>query len=138
MYQRIFDLIPFIAEKLAAQKQRCFDHRRGVCSYADGKGNHCLVGWLINDDLREDASTVDGGISTLLATMPNALSLRLPDLTRWEHTLLAAFQSYHDEMYFGVGIGYEATIDKNPENLAAEIEKDLRSIYEQRRTHYGV
>ena len=128
MSQRILDLIPFVAEKLAEQKLVCYFD--GGCSYGDGKGNHCLVGWLVNDNRKDAAASVEGGISTLLDIVPDALDERLPNITDKEHCILGAFQSYHDEEYYSTRLGYRNRIIENSPEMAELISKDLHEIYD--------
>lgn len=81
----------YAVSKIVGQGGRCMFN--GVCSYGDGRGNHCAVGWLLDSDDQE-LMEVRGGVDWLVEDF----SSRLPQLIKDNVLLFQCIQNFHDSL----------------------------------------
>lgn len=98
-------LLDYVADRLIEQKVRCMSRTgstRGSCAYGDGAGNHCGVGWILDEEnkgLMSAAGSLSSIISRYQAALPHTL---IDDPTVWKFV-----QLMHDKTH---RLGREATL----------------------------
>jgi hypothetical protein len=75
--------------KLVEQGHRCLI--KNECSYGDGAGSHCAVGWLLDED-NEELMNISGGLGLLT----NNYGDLLPKLILKNQSAFREFQNFHD------------------------------------------
>ena len=85
-----------IAAKLIVQGHRCILRSvpgiGSMCSYNDGNGNHCAIGWLLPEDHR--CNEHHGGINSLISTWEDIGTNDQFIRDNWE--ILEVLQDVHD------------------------------------------
>jgi len=76
----------FVVEKLVKQGTRCVTGD-GNCTYDDGRGNHCAIGWLLKAPVPEDYKR------RTLNRLPADI---LPELVSENLTIFGTLQDFHD------------------------------------------
>lgn len=126
MSERIKNLIPKVAKKLAKQKEKSTSGSDCLYTTCNVKGDtiHCLVGHLMNKRAQQKVGRFIGDVGDLVSEFPKALAANLPDITREEVRILNRMQTYHDES------GYTLAIEnsKTTAELTRRIEADLHHI----------
>lgn len=85
-------LIRFVLTKLIKQGVRCVNGVAGMCKYSDDKGNHCAVGWIL-DESNEILMKHGGGLYELLEEHADVL----PDTLIENERVWTKIQELHDE-----------------------------------------
>jgi len=78
---------------IVKQGGRCIRYSSGFCAYGNGEGEHCAVGWLL-DDTNKDLMAFRGGIDILLASSASKISV--PPLIHKNIDVFDSLQSFHD------------------------------------------
>ena len=84
-------LCDYAVAKIVEQGERCVDHN-GHCMYSDGKGNHCALGWLLDED---DSELMDAasGAEGLIQDLPE----KIPQIIKDNEYTFSLLQRFHDE-----------------------------------------
>ena len=80
----------YAVKKITEQGEQCIDDY-GNCSYGDGKGNHCAVGWII-DNANNKLMAFEGGITEMYAYYPE----EVPPYIVSNLELFYILQCFHD------------------------------------------
>lgn len=84
----------FAVKKIVEQGKRCTDADDDGCVYGDSAGNHCAVGWLLdenNPELMGYAGGVEG-----LCTLAHSHKQQIPDLLFNNAGAFETLQGFHD------------------------------------------
>ena len=81
---------------IVKQGGRCMGKAKGgfkqdFCLYGNDKGEHCAVGWLL-DDTNKDLMTYNGAVTALIGDS----KISIPSLIRNNIGVLKSLQSFHD------------------------------------------
>ncbi len=87
--------LDYVIDNLIAQGERCMGGY-GRCSYGNGKGQHCAVGWLL-DESNKDLMAYGASVISLIGSefkIPDTLreNIELWDRVQWVHD--NALESY--------------------------------------------
>lgn len=91
------EAIHYVMEKLVEQGKPCLTYDNELpgstktCMYGDGEGNHCGIGWLLDEDdkeMMEYQGCVDDLVSTFLP--------KLPDVIVQNQNVMSNLQQWHD------------------------------------------
>ena len=100
--------------KLVEQGRRC--RIANECAYGNSKGQHCAVGWLLDED-NDDLMNAEGSIGLLMTDHRAAL----PKLMLENEAAFREFQNFHDSelrryrSHLLLEIeGYGIDVDANP------------------------
>lgn len=86
------EAMDYAVKKIVEQGYRCYDEEESVCLYADDRGGHCAIGWLLDHNDAELMNYVGG-----LEDIPNALGKdRLPSLIYDNIYVFSWLQYFHD------------------------------------------
>lgn len=87
------EAMDYAVQKIVAQGKQCMvdDDNANMCLYADGSGNHCAIGWLI-DTTQFRAQSYEGGLALLLEDYPDVI----PDLVDNNYAAFDLLQQFHD------------------------------------------
>ena len=80
--------IEYSLDKLVQQGERCRDGH--VCTYGDGEGNHCAVGWLL-DARAEALMRYEGSVREI------AGKFSIPELIKNNIEVFSLLQAFHDD-----------------------------------------
>jgi len=80
----------YSVKQIVAQGKQCVD-RDDYCVYSNGKGNHCAIGWLLQDVA--EAFTFTGSIDQLEMAYPEAL----PEVVKENLSTFCILQKFHDK-----------------------------------------
>ena len=82
----------YAVQQMVKQGKPCFlPHSDGACAYADGHGNHCAIGWLLNHNNKELMSAGDA-ISELVHDGINGI----PQIIHKNLSIFEKLQQFHD------------------------------------------
>lgn len=93
----VADLCEYAVKKMVAQGKQCTikvdpdDGTTNVCVYGDGQGNHCALGWLLDEE-NEALMNYRGGVHALWQDMPEFV----PTPVAENKDLFATLQNLHD------------------------------------------
>ena len=88
------EMLDFMIDKIVGQGKQCMND--GECSYGDGAGNHCAVGWVLNEEI-EVFMDYDGDVMGLLdETVALRMQGDMPIAVIEHPRLFCAMQSLHD------------------------------------------
>lgn len=85
----LVDFVDYCVEKTAEQGIQCLSN--GVCSYGNDKGQHCLMGWGLDED-DQDLMELFGGAQILVSDYGPRLPQHMVDNV----DLFASLQDVHD------------------------------------------
>ena len=89
-FQTVQEACDYAVKKIVEQGGRCMAGRD--CAYADGKGNHCAIGWLLPENTSQEVWDYVGDVEGLIVQ-------RAPDLPEVVEKNLGTFkrlQDFHD------------------------------------------
>ena len=82
----------FAVLKIVEQGGRCMSvHNKGICSYSNGQGWHCAVGWLL-DETNENMMNTSAVIGYLSSYYPDSV----PNLIKDNLEVFMRLQMFHD------------------------------------------
>lgn len=84
------EAMDYAVQKIVEQGKRCVGAQNS-CWYADGQGNHCAIGWLLDED-DEFLMNSGGDIVSLCDVNPDFI----PELILNNKDLFAQLQHFHD------------------------------------------
>lgn len=84
------ELVDYGINKIVEQGKRCLFNNND-CAYGDTEGNHCYIGWLLDEDDDELMSAI-GSIGSINSRMP----YKIPNLISENIHLFTGLQSFHD------------------------------------------
>lgn len=73
--------------KIVEQGKQCYQY--GYCAYSDASGNHCAVGWLLDE--KSDAMIFEGDIYDLIYSHND-----IPELITDNQNVFDCLQRFHD------------------------------------------
>ena len=122
--------LDYVAEKLIMQGNRC--EVDGHCAYGDGKGNHCGVGWMLDEG---NSTLMDSGygVKRLAEQYPSLVPQSIP-----EHVgLWQRIQQLHDK---ASGRGYTLEYLKRNYKIINwdKWDRVLMVLAKNQSVHYGV
>ena len=82
--------VEYSLDKIVKQGERCM--RGDDCTYGDGEGNHCAIGWLL-DTNNADLMGAEGSVSDI------ARCCGVPELIKDNVKVFNTFQCFHDAMH---------------------------------------
>jgi hypothetical protein len=88
------EAMDYSINKLVKQGRRC--RIENECAYGNSKGQHCAVGWLLDED-NDGLMNAEGGIYVLMTDHRAAL----PKLILENEAAFIEFQKFHDFESFG-------------------------------------
>jgi len=86
--------LDYVIDNLVKQGERCIQGKGTGCVYGNGIGQHCAVGWLLDEDNKLLMEFM-GGVSALLSTWGN-LTEYIPNTLKTNCILFVTLQSFHD------------------------------------------
>jgi hypothetical protein len=90
-------LCDYAMEKIVKQGKQCLIPssvtEMKVCAYSDGAGNHCAVGWLLD----EDDSALMGAKGGVWCLVESSLVRNIPEAIKTHIELFLLLQSFHDD-----------------------------------------
>lgn len=95
----------YAVSKIVEQGGRCLN-AIGGCVYSDGEGNHCGVGWLLDE---ENEVLMNRGVTA--KALAQKYPTLIPNLIKENLPVMAILQSFHDRPK-----GYRKTCLKNLSN----------------------
>jgi len=84
------EAMDYAIDKIVEQGGRCMS-RSDRCAYGNDKGQHCAVGWLLDEE-NEELMSYKGGVVELLGMFEG----HVPELIEIEHRAFEDFQNLHD------------------------------------------
>jgi len=87
------EAMDYAIDKIVEQGGQCMIDDN--CAYGNNKGQHCAVGWLLDED-NEELMSYKGGVQLLLYDDGD-----VPELIKIEHRAFEDFQNLHDAEYEG-------------------------------------
>lgn len=81
----------YAIKKLVKQGGRCIEPTTGLCLYGDGKGNHCGIGYLLDED-NEKLMGFSGNVISLSGWLGGIVPQIIHDNVKF----FSHFQTLHD------------------------------------------
>lgn len=86
------EAMDYAVKKIVEQGYRCYDEEEDDCLYADGKGGHCAIGWLLDHNDAELMGYM-GGVEDISNEFGKD---RLPSLIYGNIYAFGWLQQFHD------------------------------------------
>lgn len=87
----------YAVKQIVTQGGQCRNGDNSDCAYSDGQGNHCVIGWLM-DESNQDMMGYIGEVDDFI----DCFEEELPPMILDNQNVLQCLQSFHDIQVLGI------------------------------------